>query len=181
MKYLSAIILFGLSMSLMAQTNVFPNDGNAGIGTIAPSSKLEILKDADLSSSITLPNSGLIIRADNVGYDASLRFGVDNTNLKALIQTQQTTTATKFDLLINPFGGNVGIGTSSPDSKLAVNGVIHSREVKGDLMGWPDYVFEHNHNIPTLEEVEAHIKEKGHLIKIPSAEEVEKMESNWEK
>ncbi|WP_299245082.1 hypothetical protein [uncultured Aquimarina sp.] len=148
-------------------------DGSGiGIGTTNPSGKLEILKNADLSNAITLPNSGLIIRADNNGSDASLRFGVDNTNLKAVIQTQQTTTATKFDLLINPFGGHVGIGTTTPDAKLAVNGTIHSKEVKVDLVGWPDYVFENNYNLATLKEVEKHIAEKGHLENIPSAETV---------
>ncbi|MBQ4820255.1 hypothetical protein [Aquimarina sp. MMG016] len=149
-----------------------PNSGNVGIGTTNPSGKLEILKNADLSNAITLPNSGLIIRADNNGNDASLRFGVDNTNLKAVIQTQQTTTAAKFDLLINPFGGNIGIGTTTPDSKLAVNGNIHAKEVKIDLIGWPDYVFESDYNLPTLQEVENHIVEKGHLQNIPSAAEV---------
>ena len=69
--------------------------------------------------------------------------------------------------------GNLGIGTTSPDAKLAVNGNIHAKEVKVDLVGWPDYVLKKGYNLPTLEEVEMHIKEKGHLINIPSAKEVE--------
>jgi len=68
--------------------------------------------------------------------------------------------------------GNVGIGTSSPDSKLAVNGNIHAKEVKVNLTGWPDYVFTNNYDLPTLEEVKRHIQEKRHLINIPSASEV---------
>lgn len=70
--------------------------------------------------------------------------------------------------------GNVGIGITNPDVKLAVNGTIHSKEVKVDLIGWPDYVFEKEYNLPTLKEVAKHIKEKGHLQNIPSAKEVEK-------
>lgn len=68
--------------------------------------------------------------------------------------------------------GNVGIGTTTPDSKLAVNGTIHSKEVKVDMNGWPDYVFKKTYDLPTLEEVEKHINEKGHLQNIPSEEEV---------
>jgi len=148
--------------------------GNIGIGTTIPSGKLEILKNANLSTAISIPNSGLIIRADNDGNDASLRFGVDNTNLKAVIQTQQTTTGTKFDLLLNPFNGNVGIGTTNPGTyKLAVNGNIRAKEIKVET-GWADYVFKPDYELPTLAEVEQHIKEKGHLINIPSAKAVAK-------
>lgn len=68
--------------------------------------------------------------------------------------------------------GNVGIGTTNPDSKLSVNGTIHSKKVKVDLIGWSDFVFENTYNLPTLEEVEKHIQEKGHLQDIPSTEDV---------
>ncbi len=70
--------------------------------------------------------------------------------------------------------GNVGIGTEDPgtDWKLAVNGKIRSKEIKVET-GWADYVFEKDYPLPTLQEVEKHIAEKGHLINIPSAEEVE--------
>ncbi|MBC9795839.1 hypothetical protein [Sinomicrobium weinanense] len=70
------------------------------------------------------------------------------------------------------YNGNVGIGTSSPDAKLAVNGVVHSKEVKVDLNGWSDFVFDEDYPLPTIEEVEQHINEKGHLKDIPSAKEV---------
>ncbi len=69
--------------------------------------------------------------------------------------------------------GNVGIGTSSPGTyKLAVNGNIRAKEVKVET-GWADYVFEKGYHLPSLEEVEKHINEKGHLINIPSASEVQ--------
>ena len=68
--------------------------------------------------------------------------------------------------------GNVGIGIISPTNKLDVNGTIHSKEVKVDMNGWPDFVFKKEYSLPTLQEVEKHITEKGHLENIPSEEEV---------
>ncbi|WP_422079419.1 hypothetical protein [Ulvibacterium sp.] len=77
---------------------------------------------------------------------------------------------------INYAAGNVGIGTSTiPNGyRLAVDGKVISEEVKVQLSGdWPDYVFSEDYTLPTLEEVQKHIQEHGHLPNIPSAQEME--------
>ncbi|WDF61877.1 hypothetical protein PQ462_10915 [Flavobacterium sp. KACC 22758] len=68
--------------------------------------------------------------------------------------------------------GNVGIGVIRPTNKLDVNGTVHSKEVKVDMTGWSDFVFKREYKLPTLEEVEKHIAEKGYLENIPSEKEV---------
>jgi uncharacterized NAD-dependent epimerase/dehydratase family protein len=68
--------------------------------------------------------------------------------------------------------GNMGVGVSNPTSKLDVNGTIHAKEVKVDLQNWPDYVFKSEYKLSSLEEIEKHIKDNGHLPNIPSAKEV---------
>ena len=69
--------------------------------------------------------------------------------------------------------GNVGIGITNPGTyKLAVKGKIRAEEIKVET-GWADYVFKEDYNLPSLEEVAQHIKEKGHLPNIPSAKEVD--------
>jgi len=69
--------------------------------------------------------------------------------------------------------GNVGIGTSDTKGyKLAVNGKIRSQEIKVEATNWPDYVFAKDYKLSSLQETEQHIKDKGHLPGIPSAEEV---------
>ncbi|WP_420603225.1 fibronectin type III domain-containing protein [Flagellimonas sp.] len=73
------------------------------------------------------------------------------------------------------YSGNVAIGTNSVPSgyKLAVDGHIRTREIRVDQDTWPDYVFKAGYDLPTLEEIQKHIDEKGHLPNIPSAKEVE--------
>ncbi|MGN6490409.1 MAG: hypothetical protein ACTHLE_00320 [Agriterribacter sp.] len=71
-------------------------------------------------------------------------------------------------------GGNVGIGTTNPQAKLAVNGDIFSTKVKVTQTGWPDYVFYPNYKLPPLKEVEKFIQQYKHLPDVPSASEVEK-------
>ncbi|KAB5483626.1 hypothetical protein [Flagellimonas hadalis] len=101
------------------------------------------------------------IRFDPVnGY---LRFGTSSTLVDAPI--------TRLSISKE---GKVGIGTlDTGNHRLAVEGTIGAREIKVEVGTWSDYVFKDGYNLPTLEEVERHIKEKGHLINIPSAQEVE--------
>ncbi len=69
--------------------------------------------------------------------------------------------------------GNVGIGTNSPAEKLSVNGKIRAHEIKVEVTGWPDYVFEPNYRLQSLQDLKRYIKKHGHLPDMPSASEAE--------
>ncbi|MEX0275123.1 MAG: LamG domain-containing protein [Flavobacteriaceae bacterium] len=71
--------------------------------------------------------------------------------------------------------GNVAIGRTSVPSgyKLAVDGHIRAREMRVDQDTWPDYVFKTDYDLPSLDFIQKHIREKGHLPNMPSALEVE--------
>lgn len=72
------------------------------------------------------------------------------------------------------YNGEVAIGRSTVPNgyKLAVEGNIRAREIRVDQDNWPDYVFEKDYPLPTLDEIKQHIEEKGHLPNMPSAKEV---------
>lgn len=71
--------------------------------------------------------------------------------------------------------GNIGIGTTTPDSKLTVAGKIHAREVKVALeAGGADFVFEKDYNLKPLTEVAEYISINKHLPEIASADEMKK-------
>jgi hypothetical protein len=69
--------------------------------------------------------------------------------------------------------GNVGIGTSNPDTKLAVKGTIHAEEVKVDLnVPAPDYVFNSDYKLKDLTEIKEFINCNKHLPEVPTAVEM---------
>lgn len=72
---------------------------------------------------------------------------------------------------------NIGIGTTNfvdgtDTYRLSVKGAVRAERVKV-YTTWADFVFEDDYKLATLEEVENHIKDYGHLKDIPSAKEVE--------
>ena len=67
--------------------------------------------------------------------------------------------------------GDMGIGTPNVlGYRLAVDGAIITEGVTVRLQtNWPDFVFEDDYKLPSLEEMERHINKKGYLMGMPSA------------
>ncbi len=146
---------------------VVNNSGNVGIKTINPLAPLEISQDND-------PNldRALIISEPNNSQKIYLHLANNSSGQYGFFSLGGNTTF-RGNGKSSSFDGPLGIGTTNVGTwKLAVNGKIRAKEIKVES-GWADFVFNDNYDLPTLTEVENHIKEKGHLKDIPSAKEVE--------
>ncbi|MBT1695595.1 hypothetical protein KK083_01825 [Fulvivirgaceae bacterium PWU4] len=163
--------------------------GNVGIGLTNPANKIAVVDTQTGTQQTTKPvakfvNSGneyskLVLGSDNTNYDAVISMDnsptLANTRLRFYIGNGVFSTAGHHnDQIVLTGNGNVGIGTASPDAKLAVKGDIHTQEVKVDMdVPGPDYVFEKDYNLLPLSEVEAYINANKHLPEVPSAKEME--------
>nr|WP_315202959.1 tail fiber protein [uncultured Flavobacterium sp.] len=194
-KILLTTLLFASVISTLKAQIYTPNgtiqgnsgNNNVGIGTLAPSAKLEIYNTAQaghlLLSANDNPNADatridIDFRVANQGHTvgriASFYSTSEYGGLGGLRFFTRSGGSLVENMRINS-GGNVGIGTSAPDEKLTVNGKIHAKEVRIDLsIPAPDYVFANDYKLKTLQEVEAYIKENSHLPEIPSAQEIDK-------
>ncbi|MFC3198174.1 hypothetical protein ACFOET_11185 [Parapedobacter deserti] len=173
------LVFFCVSNVLcLGQGNTFPASGHVGIGTTLPTAPL------DIRGRIVIDNDG----------DAAIFTGVSNQELNrylTLINSVGRTSASglkaggilvsdsyayanpgKNDLIVK---GSIGVGTTNPQAKLAVNGNILAKEVKVKTdITVPDYVFAPEYKLPTLAEVEVFVKEHRHLPEIPSAKDIER-------
>jgi len=107
--------------------------GQVGIGatsSFTTSNKLTLQGD-DSSS----PARQLIIRG-NTDSNEALFLGFDTTNNRATLQSYTSvSTPTAGSLLLNPSGGNVGVGTTSPGAKLTVEGAVSATATGGFIFG----------------------------------------------
>jgi len=151
--------------------------GNVGIGTPNPAYKLDVGGDARFINGTYL--SGPTYFQSPLNY-VSVGFSDMNTPNAQVnfpgdgsigISTGQSAPTLRLTVLDN---GNVGIGTNTPQSTLAVNGEIAAKKVRVTPNGWPDYVFSGHYRLPSLAEVEQYIRLHRHLPAVISAAEVTK-------
>lgn len=76
--------------------------------------------------------------------------------------------------------GNIGLGISSPEEKLSVegnisaNGNITAKKIKVTQTVWADHVFSKNYKLKSLSALESFVLKNKHLPEVPTAKEVEK-------
>ncbi len=105
----------------------FSNPGNVGIGTTNPSAKLHVASSnsaytTTLATSVS--NAAALIKTH--ATDSTLfSFGPLSAG-GGVIQRSNGPGTTAYPIALNPYGGNVGIGTTSPGDPLTVIGKISS-------------------------------------------------------
>ena len=106
--------------SAIGNSIIFDNGTQVGIGTTSPGARLDVSQgNINLSNSFYLTgrNNANTLNIGLIGRNSADRVIIDADGYG-------TTIGGGGSILLNPIGGNVGIGTTSPTEKLTVNGAI---------------------------------------------------------
>jgi hypothetical protein len=114
-------------------------NGNVGIGTMGPTTVFDVA-GATANPSLTV-SEGILRIYDKANLSTGLDMGIfPNSPYGTWIQSDNTPISGggAFPLALNPLGGNVGIGTTSPGAMLEVNGNLKLTSGSGASITFAD-------------------------------------------
>ena len=155
-------------------SDIYFNSGDVSIGTDTPEAKthisggIEVLRLESTSDPMFTFYSGSTFKAWMQAFG-------DDFYITNRMSGRLRLRTSNIDRLVIEGNGNVVVGATAGATgyKFSVNGKMACEEILIDDMGyWPDYVFDDNYNLLSIDEFEKSIKNNNHLPGIPSAKEV---------
>jgi hypothetical protein len=163
------------TVSIPTQNSNFSIGTKTGIGVNVPITQLHVngsITGGEAASTTSNPNGIIQLSTEGTGVITNFGINANVTPQYFWIQPRYLNQANFYNTALNPNGGNVGIGTTTPTEKLSVNGNIKAKKLIVSQAGWPDYVFSKNYKLKPLSEVDQFIKTNKHLPDMPSAKDV---------
>ncbi len=101
-----------------------------GVNTTSPVNAFDIIGDTAAAAKSGSSQNG-VLRLGSTNANGVLDFGLSKDNYGWLQARNATNYTSNMPLLLNPNGGNVGVGNTSPDEKLTVQGNV---QVNGSVI-----------------------------------------------
>ncbi|MHC0446745.1 hypothetical protein ACWA1F_15140 [Flavobacterium sp. 3-218] len=161
----------------------FANYSGTTVNNILPNGKEPTLVISEKTSGTFVPATG-----GQITYRGGLSFGRGGPGIYSVnfnpagsslygdLRFQTTawngSDYSNYDRMVITNQGYIGIGTSNPVYKLDVCGTIRAKEIKVDLQGGCDFVFENDYKLMDLNKLENFVTQNKHLPEIAPAREM---------
>ncbi|NIT59454.1 MAG: hypothetical protein GWN00_25515, partial [Aliifodinibius sp.] len=168
---------FTIQQNTPGNTLYLKSDGKVGIGTANPASKLSVAGDIDINGSRL-----------HVGTDGKIGIGTNSPNyfLDISHEIQSDFVASIENSVLPPIPSNgllirlssangiiqawhsgsnevMRVETNATNHQMILDGTMKTKEVIVDQDVWSDFVFQDDYALPSLDQVERHIKDNKHL------------------
>lgn len=174
--FIAALAALTTAHAQWSGTNPLYTQSKVGIGTTAPSARLDVRSSSGGATGPALSVS--------MGQGSLVQGGPNYTNAFEVknVWTGFTNSVTYLDFVVAAdgivnvrnkmrIGANAANGTYS-NYALSVDGRIIAKECVIQITDWADYVFAENYALRPLNEVEQFINTNKHLPEIPSEKQV---------
>jgi hypothetical protein len=175
-----------LKSNSVESIRIKPN-GNVGLGTTSPDAKLHVAQDNINNQNLSL---GKFTSIGQTGGSAIVSLAYNSTTANLEVNSTYSGSGFRYGTygdfnieneITTPDFGAINFITNKkvqlaikPNGNASLQGKLEAKELKVTLTPTADFVFDEKYNLPKLEEVEKHIKEKKHLPEIISAKVMEK-------
>ena len=121
MSILKSLLCIGavLCATDVVAQNTFPSTGNVGIGTTSPSYTLDVNGKTRVESN---GFNGVTFEQQAYPNQGALLFSSDRTGYTFILGNKRSSDGNVLPIISMYDSGNVGVGTTSPQAKLEVNG-----------------------------------------------------------
>ncbi|MGC5744478.1 hypothetical protein [Chryseobacterium sp. NFX27] len=168
------------------------DDGNIGINTSSPQEKLAIYgkhftstillhadNDGNAPADLMIWASEPGLTYSGVGIGNNIKNYLNGANMERINPSKGGSYIRLLDNeinfnLVSSAGHKQQTLTLHSNGNASLQGKFEAKEIKVTLTPTADFVFDEKYNLPKLEDVEKHIKEKKHLPEIASAKVMEK-------
>ncbi len=163
------------------------SNGNVGIGITSPDAKLHVAQDNINNQNLVL---GKFSSFGSTGGSALVSLTYNSTTANLEVNSTYAGNGFRYGTygdfnieneITAPDFGAINFITNKkvqlaikPNGNASLQGKLEAKELKVTLTPTADFVFDEKYDLPKLEEIEKHIKEKKHLPEIASAKVMEK-------